>query len=146
MADKTSIDFDNYSLDDLPDLPGFVTFPTGAYKIRLEEGLVRKTVGEHETVECRMTLVEVLEIPNAEEASEVKQNDVCSTLFMLDNEFGLGKLKLFATPIAKHLGVKRLPEILAGSKGLELIVAGKRTTSKKDKDATFFNIVNVDMV
>lgn len=141
----TSMDLNNFSLDDLPDLPAFVTFPTGSFHVVLVDGLERKTIGEHPAVEMKMTLKEVVELANADDGSDIKPLDVCSTIFLLDNAFGMGKLKEVMKPIAAHCGSQSFVDIAIASKGLEVVVTGKRTYDKV-KDRHYFNVINMGVV
>lgn len=142
----TNVRDDNFSLDDIDDLPQFKVFPTGGFHIKLEKGLERKKVGEHDAEEARMTLVQVLETKDLAEGEEApKPGDMCSTVFMRDNATALGKLKEFCAPIAKQIGSGNFGAIREASKGLEMIVAGKRIYDK-DKDRCYFNIAQVSLV
>lgn len=151
MSDKKSVEAlgDDFDLDNLADLPSFKAFPTGAYVIQLEKGLERKKVAEHDCVEAVITLVERMEVANdaLEQGEELpKPGDKCSILFMLDNEMGQGKLKEFIAPIKEKMGVSSFKAISDASKGLKLLVVGKRVSDKQDKDKKFFNPVQVAVV
>lgn len=135
------------SLDDIEDLPGFVVFPSGAYQVSLEEGLVKKDINEHPAMECAMKLVETLEMTEPLKENEVAPavGDVCTISFMLDNKFGVGKFKEFLTPIGTRLGLKNIGEIAAQTKGLQLMVVIKRTYDK-DKDRHYANVKKVEVL
>lgn len=135
------------SLDDIEDLPGFVVFPSGAYQILLEEGLVKKDINNHPAMEAAMKLIETLEMTEPLKEGEVAPavGDVCTTSFMLDNKFGVGKFKEFLTPIGERLGLKNLGEIVAQTKGLQLMVVIKRTYDK-DKDRHYANVKKVEVI
>ena len=53
---------DDFLLDDIDDLPGFVVLPTGAYTVRLDKGIEEKTINDANYYDVQMTLVEVLDL------------------------------------------------------------------------------------
>lgn len=124
------------TLDSLPDLPTFAAWPSGAYRVELNEGLVEKKIGEHDAVEMNMKNLEVLELanPSGEAAPEVGVE--CNTAFMLDNDTGLG----FFKEVLKELSPRfpgTIRETMAACKGAEAIVVIKKTRDeKKDRDYT----------
>lgn len=144
------------SLDDIEDLPSFACFPTGAYMVSLEKGLEHKPINEHPAISVPMTLKEIVELdPNQLEVDEATQEregppktgDIATVAFMLDNEVGAGFFKEFAKPIAKHLGVSSVRDIIEGSKGLELMVILKREKGKKENaDKRYQRFVKVAVV
>lgn len=132
------------ALDDIEDLPGFVVFPSGAYSVVLEEGMSEKAINEHPALEVPMKLVEVLEMTEqlGEGETAPMVGDVCTISFMLDNKFGVGKMKEFVGPISKKLGLRTVAEVIAQSKGLVLMVIIKRTYDR-DKDRYYANFKKV---
>lgn len=138
---------DDAVLDDIDDLPGFATFPTGAYAVTLTEGLARKKINEHDAIEMAMTLDEILELnpedldnhEEGEEETPPQVGDICSTSFMLDNKFGVQKLKDATVSIKKALGTSKIGELCAGTKGMKLMVVIKRTYDK-DKDRRYAHV------
>lgn len=134
------------SLDEIEDLPGFITFPSGAYRVTLKEGFEEKKINEHPAIEMAMTLEEILELTDpVPEEEQPKIGDVCTSSFMLDNKFGAGNLKEVLRPISAALGVSKLGEIVAGSKGLQLMVVIKRTYDK-EKDRHYANVKQVQVL
>lgn len=131
------------SLDDIDDLPGFNVFPSGAYSVCLIEGIVDKKIGEHPASEIQMKLVETLEISQpVPEAELPKVGDICSTAYMRDNPTGMGKLKEFLVPLGVKLGTKVIAEIVAQSKGMNVMVVINRTHDAV-KDRYYANIKKV---
>ena len=134
------------SLDDIEDLPGFLAFPTGAYHVKLDKGLVKKEINKHPAVEMAMTCVEVKELSNPEDAENApKVGDICSTAFMLDNETGRGFLKIVLKAIGERCGTKNTAEILNASIGLEAIVVVKKTVDK-EKGKEYANLTRFDPI
>jgi len=147
-ADALAADFSilDGELDDIEDLPGFGAFVSGAYVINLAKGLVKKVVAKHPAVEMEMTMVEVKELSDPEDAALApKVGDVCSTVFMLDNEIGRGFLKLVLKPIGEALGIKNNSDILAASKGINALVVVKKTHDDK-KDRDYANLVSFAVI
>lgn len=134
-------------LDDIDDLPGFVVFPSGAYSVVLEEGMAQKEINDHPALEVPMKLVEVLEISESlkDDESQPQVGDVCTISFMLDNKFGVGKMKEFMAPISKQLGLATPSAVVAQSKGLKLMVIIKRTYDK-DKDRHYANFKKIELL
>ena len=79
------------NFDDLPDLAGYALPDPGRYNVRVS--LAEKTVNEKDCVEAEFTVTRVVE--QAEGAKPPVIGDKFSTLFMLDNEYGVGNLKKF---------------------------------------------------
>lgn len=127
------------TLDDIDDLPSFTPFPNGAYHIVLPNGLEQKPIGKHPAVECKMKCVEVKELSNpvADEANKPKPGDECSSVFMLDNETGLGFLKKdVLEPIGSKMGLRKNSEIIAASKNIQAIVVLEKQLVKKNDGTT----------
>jgi len=134
-------------LDDIEDLPGFVVFPTGAYSVVLEEGMNEKEINDQPALEVPMKLVEILEMTEVLKEGEAPPmvGDVCTISFMLDNKFGVGKMKEFLSPSAKALNVRTIAEVRDQSKGLALMVVIKRTYDDK-KDRHYANFKKVSLL
>lgn len=151
MSDKKVVATlgDDFDMDDLAELPSFKSWPTGAYVAQMEKGLERKKVGEHDCVEVVFTLVEVAEVsPDALDTGEElpKIGDKCNTLFMLDNEMGQGKLRDFSKPIKEASGAVGFKAIAEVTKGMKIMLVGKRVLDKGDKDKKFFNPVTIGVM
>lgn len=147
---------DDAVLDDIEDLPGFASFPTGGYLVTLAEGLARKKINEHDALEMAMTLDEVAELtPENLDANKLQGiegeekppmiGDICTTSFMLDNKFGVQKLKDATSEIVKRIGTSKISELCAQTKGMKLLIVGKRTYDK-DKDRFYFNLKKVQVL
>lgn len=144
---------DDAVLDDIDDLPGFATFPTGAYSVTLADGFQRKKINEHDALEMAMTLNEILELTpesldNHEDGEEEKPpmiGDICTASFMLDNKFGVQKLKDAIPEIKKVIGSSKISDLCSMTKGMKLMVIVKRTFDK-DKDRFYSNIKKVSVL
>jgi hypothetical protein len=127
------------SLDDLSDLPEFAVFPAGVHKVTLK--FESKMVNDHPAVEMGMTLVDTLEMSNSDE-QPLAAGAESSVLFMLDNEFGQGKLKLIAKPLAEHFGVGNIKAVMEAANGMEVVVTTK-VRQNKDKSQTYTDVTKV---
>lgn len=137
------------NLEDLADLPEFLTPPAGAYRATILS-YTPKEIGGHEAVEVKFKLLETLELTNPVDESDPNTKPVAdgtetSIAFMLDNEFGVGALKKFNAPLAASLGVNTVREVMEGAKGLEVLIVTKVRVSKKD-DRRYFDVAKIDVI
>jgi hypothetical protein len=139
--DFTPISLDS-TLDDIEDLPQFMVFPTGAYHVKLNKGIIDKMsdksdwINEHPALSAEMTLVETAEIDkkNLQQGEAPPAvGDIASLLFMVDNKMGAGQFKNFMAPIMEHLGCTTFREAIEQSIGLELAIVLQRTYNKQDE-------------
>lgn len=141
----------DFLLDDIEDMPAFLTLPSGAYHVKLEEGIVEKKIPmQGEDVDCfeaAMTVVETLEMTDklGEDEKTPKQGDIASMLYNRTNKFGMGNFKDFVRPIAERFGVRTVGEIVSNSKGVELMIIVKRTYNK-DRDRHNMQIKKVALI
>lgn len=119
------------TLDDIEDLPGFIQLPTGAYKVKLAEGFRSKEISSKPAIDLPMTVLEIIEMGNPEQAPEVKVGDVATLAWMMDNETGKGFFKEAIRPIYEFLKAKSYNEAMQNSKGLDVIVVIVRTHNKE---------------
>lgn len=153
MADAANkinaVDLDA-SLDDMDDLPGFASFPTGAYIVILEKGFEQKLVNNEPTMEMGMTIKEIMECDESkldEGEALPKPGDQGGVLFQLTNAIGAGLFKEAAKPIRAATGANTVREIMEASKGLELLVTIKRQPGKGDQEGrNFMRLVKVAVV
>jgi hypothetical protein len=136
------------NLDDIEDLPGFAVFPSGAYTILVPEMPERKQIdvadGKKQTVvECKMQLLEVMEMTEKVEEEEMpKINDITTVTWNQQNRFGVDAMVKFLRPIAKHFGTSKPSETFGKMKGTKLLIVVKRTYNK-DKDRHYQKIKKV---
>jgi len=128
------------NLDDLADLPEFGTYPAGTHKVVIQ--FEEKTVNDHPCLELQMKAVETEELANPGVDQPLAPGAEGSVLFMLDNEFGQGKLKQVIKPLAAALGVSSLRAVVEGAKGMEVSVVTK-VRQNKDKTQSYTDISKV---
>lgn len=140
-------------LEDLADLPEFLVPPAGSYIMRIKDFSVKEIAGK-EAAEVKLVVVSTQELTNPVDESTpetkahtypVADGTETSLAFMLDNEFGVGNLKRFTTPIAAALFVSTTRDAMEGSKGMELFMTTKVRVAKKD-GARYFDFITVDVI
>ena len=129
------------SLDDIADLPEFLVFPAGAYRVTINFGA--KKINEHPVVEAKLKLLEVQEIPADETPPEAGAE--ASVVYMMDNEFGQGNFKKLMKPLCEHHGLTNLAQAIAASQGMEVMVVTKQRQNK-DKTATYLDIASLQVL
>jgi hypothetical protein len=141
----------DFLLDDIDDLPAFVTLPTGAYAVHFVDGIEEKTVKMNDVdtscFEIKMTVTEVAEITEELKEGEVapKVGDVASMLWNRTHGLSMGNFKDFAKPIAKQFGCSTVGEVITASKGINAVISVKRTYNK-DKDRHNMNIKTMVLI
>lgn len=133
----------NGSLDDLPDVPAFVTWPAGAYRCLVSAEL--KEVNDKPVVEAKYTLKEVLEMASPDTVAPLV-NSTNSEAFFLDNELGIGKMKDFLKPFAKQFDEANVQALIDLVKNIEVDVVNKPRKDKKDPDRSYFTSVAIEVV
>jgi hypothetical protein len=142
-ANTPNTDDDDFSLDEIEDLPEFKIPPTGAYLMTLEKGIVDIEHNDIEYFTIPMTIKEVMEVNEKSlDDGEVlpKEGDIVTVWFSRkpsENQkdqtknYGLSNFKKFFAPVADRFGVKKLSEIRGVAEGLELLVILKRSYDRK---------------
>lgn len=144
MVDAINTVTDDFLLDDIEDLPEFVTPPTGAYLVEIPKGIEEKEINDNSYYEAGFTIVEVVEVAEkelGENETLPKEGDMFSMIFKRDNEFGMGNFKKLAKIIAQHFSLTTVGEVRAASTGLKMLVTVKRKYDGK-KDRFNLNLVN----
>lgn len=134
------------SLDDVADLPEFVTPPPGFYKLTLKK-LEQKAINDKPALIFHYAVVETLELVNPTNdkvAGEGKSE--FSESFFLNNENGLAYAKKSLAPLAAHFGVKTVREIIAACEGGLEIAATVKNRANKDKTALYPSVSNIIVV
>lgn len=133
-------------LDDIPVLPGYVQLHSGAYLVSLEKGIELKEIDETNYFSVECTVVEVMEV--SEKLGEGEKanapGDIQSFLWARNHAVAVTNFKNFVTPIAAKFGCQTVQDVIDVSKGLQMIIIGKRTYNK-DKDKYNFNYKKVDL-
>jgi hypothetical protein len=124
------------SLDDIEDLAGFETWPSGAVLATCIE-FDKKEIGGHKDTYCfRFALVGAVEWTEQLPAGQnyPKEGDVQDVIFMTDNDTGPKFMKQFLLPISEKTGLKKTSELVAAIKGMQLVLVGVRTQATEEVD------------
>jgi hypothetical protein len=129
------------SLDDLADLAGFETPPAGSYILKVSA--VTKEVNDKDAVEAAFEVVETVELTDTS-GTPVPNGTKFSTLFMIDNEFGLGNLKKFCGAFADHFGTKNMGELIRDHiKDVTISGMVKTRKDKNDPEKIYGSVTNI---
>jgi len=107
-----------------------------SYKVKLAEGFRNKIISEKAAIDLPMTVVEIIELGNPEQAPEVKVGDIATLAWMMDNETGKGFFKEAIRPIYTFLNAKSYNEAMTNSKGLDVIIVVVRRITKRNKETS----------
>lgn len=127
------------SIDDLADLPEFAVFPNGLHRVVIN--FESKKVNDHPSVELKMKLIETVELANAADTA-LEPGAESSVLYMLDNEFGQGKLKTVISQLKESFGGTSLREVMENANGAEVSVVCK-VRQNKDKTQSYTDVTKV---
>ena len=127
------------SIDDLADLPEFAVFPNGVHKVQIK--WESKEVNKHPCLELKMKAIETVELSNTSDTPLVAGAE-SSVLYMLDNEFGQGKMKEVMKSLAAACGTKSIKETMAASDGMEVQVVTK-VRQNKEKTQSYTDVSKV---
>ena len=127
------------SIDDLADLPEFAVFPNGVHRVRIK--WESKEVNKHPALELKMTLIETVEMANAADPV-LAAGAESSVLYMLDNEFGQGKMKEIMKTLSAATGTAKSKETMEASNGMEVQVVTK-VRQNKDKTQSYTDVTKV---
>jgi len=142
------------TLDDLEDLPEFKVFNPGAHKVLATFSTKELEVNsktnpqvkvKKQVVELKLKLIETLELKDPQ-ATLDEPGTECSTIFMLDNQFGRGNLKKCAAPFAESFNFSSIREVVEGVKDVESLVLTGIRRDKKDEDIKYLIIKEVQVV
>jgi len=131
------------SLDDLPDVPAFVTWPDGAYRCSVSLDL--KEINDQPVAEAVYTLKEVLELANSGDTPPLP-GATNNEAFFLNKEIGQGKLKEFLLPFASHFGEPNVQALIDLIKNIEIDVVNKARKDKEDKTRRYFTSIAIEVV
>jgi len=140
MTEATEIDIDDLldaTLDDLEDLPEFAPYPPGVHRVLVS--LELKEVNDQNAVELKMKAVETVELSDTK-FEPLAAGAETSVLFLLNNEFGRGNMKLCLKPIGEALGLTKTRDIIEQTKEVECLVLTSLRKDKNDKEKFYTNI------
>lgn len=134
MSDMINLDeLLDITLDDIEDLPSFDLFPIGTHHCLCS--FDTKEANGKQAIEFSIKLVETIELANPEDQAP-KAGDTNSTLFFLENEFGLGAFKRIAKVFAEALNLTSIRDVIEGVKDVEAAITTSKRLDKKTKKDT----------
>jgi len=143
-ANLNALDLLDAKLDDLSDLPEWVTFPAGIYKVKpsvkTESKINPKTKLKETIITVGAKLLEIKELTD-EGGVRVAVGAETSARYTWENEYGQGGLKVLLKPIAAATGissVKQLLEMLGTADSVLLVMSTRESTNATTgKTATY---------
>lgn len=131
------------SLDDLPDMPAFVTWPDGAYRCLVTAEL--KEINDAPVLEAKYTLKEVLELADPSQTPPLP-GATNNEAFFLNKELGQGKLKEFLVPFATRFNEPNVQACIDLIQNIEVDVVNKARKDKEDKTKRYFTSIAIEVV
>lgn len=133
------------TLDDLEDAPEFKPYPPGAHRVTASFDL--KEISGKQTPELSFKYLELLELSDPQDETP-KEGDTANTIFMMDNEFGVGSFKRCSLPFGEALGLKTGREIIEGVKDVECVILTGIRYAKDDKkkETPYLTVKQIDVV
>lgn len=129
------------SIDDIADLPSFEVPVVGSYILAVTAEI--KKINDKDVVEAQYTVQELVEPAIAGETAV--PGTKFSTIFMIDNEFGIGNLKKFLKPFADHYGNTNVGELIGEIKDVTVAATLKHRKDKNDPDKVYAIISNLSV-
>lgn len=130
------------SIDDIADLPSFEVPCPGSYIF--EVTLDIKKVNDKDVVEASYEVKELVEPANMGDTAV--PGTKFSTIFMIDNEYGIGNLKKFLQPFAAHFGNGNIGELIQEVKQSLIAATLKHRKDKTDPDRVYAVVSNISIV
>lgn len=137
------------TLDDLADMPSFVTPPAGAYMATIVS-METKQIGTHPAIEVNFKLLETRELADPT-ATPVAAGMPVSCAYMMDNEYGQGDFKNLMKPIVTATGSASVREAMEAAKGMEVLIVskirlGKKVDGQSEEDRPkYFSVVKLEV-
>lgn len=136
-----SIDILDKSIDDIEDLPGFEVPPNGVYILRTTAEV--KQVNNKDAVEFKFSVVECVEQNNSEDTPAIPGTQF-STLYFLDNEIAVGRMKEMLVPFAAHFQNRNLRTLVTEHiKDVLVSAKVKQRKDKKEPDRVYADVSQV---
>lgn len=146
MNATTALDILDMQLEDLADLPEFVTPPAGAYRALI---LSYKLSDDKARLELKFKLLETLETSDPD-ATRVADGTEVNYSIMLGNNFTEGNLKMINTPIGVATGATTNRAVMEASAGLEVLILTTIRTVKDKTDSSierqYFGIKSLEVI
>lgn len=116
------------TLDDLAQVPEFVTFPAGSHKVTIT--WIMPSNDRPTTIGLKMSAIETLEL-NDSSATPLVPGSMTTISFKMDNEYGQSNYRKVITSLSSHYGAGTNREIMEKSAGAECLVITSLRKGKK---------------
>ena len=145
VAEETDIEsMLNEDLDDIPDLPEFVTPKEGVYGVLVKEVDTTKEVGDKRCFEIKYKITELIEKGHTNTGDECKVGDEFSQLYFMTTpksiDFNKSVLKGLLTPVQERFGTRNLSQTLESLKGCVVAVVVKHRKDQNDKEKVYVDV------
>lgn len=142
---NTSFDLDQLldgTLDDLADAPEYRPWPAGTHRftLKLEFDTKVKSV-----IYAKLKLLETIEQVDSEE-KPLEVGAEANLRYDLSNEYAQGNFKRILVAAAAHFGAKKNSELIQEMNNVECLGITKQIVSKKNKDAVYTDLVELQIV
>lgn len=107
------------NLDDLAQVPEYVTFPAGSHKVLITWEMPTKD--RPTTIGLKLSAVETLEL-NDSSASPLVPGYMTTISFKMENQYGQSNYRKVITALSAHYGAGTNREIMEKSDGAECLV------------------------
>jgi hypothetical protein len=135
-------------LEDLADVPEFLTPPAGAYRANIIS-ITEKRESENPTVIVKLKLLETLELIDST-ATPVADGTETQVQYTLNNEYGEGNFKKLLIPLSTATGETKTRAIMAAAAGFEVVIVTTIRTSKSktvgEEDRKFLGISKLEVL
>lgn len=130
------------SIDDIADLPSYEVPVEGSYIFTVSAEV--KKVNDKDVVEASYVVQELVE--PRDPAGTAVPGTKFSTIFMIDNEYGIGNLKKFLTPFAAHFSNNNVGELIGEIKEVSIAATLKHRKDKNDPDKVYAVVSNITVM
>ena len=145
-ANLNTLDLLDAKLSDMSDLPEWVVFPAGVYKVKPSVKIERKANQKTKVMETVITVnAKCIEVKEVQDATQprVAVDSETSTRYTWENEYGQGGLKKLLAPIAaitKLDSVKKLLDVLDSADSVLIVMDTRDSTNAQTNKTTTYQV------
>lgn len=135
------------TLDDLAQVPDFVTYPAGTHRVTMSWEMPTKE--RPTTIGIKLAAIETVELADSSDTPLVP-GSLTGVSFKMDNEYGQSNYRKIIASLSSHFGPGTNREIMEKSEGAEVVVItnqrrGKKTEQNPNPNA-YTGIVEIHVV
>lgn len=152
VEEDGAVDMDallNQSLDDIPDLPDFVTPKEGAYALHVDEVNLNAEIGtdKKRAIQVTYTVTEVLELKGSAAGEDAKPGDKFSELFFMTTAKGADytakHLKKLLSPVAERMQSSNIAATLNAFAGCDIVALIVHQKDRDDKSKVYAKVKKI---